>query len=156
MPCSQLRFLVVEDHEFQRAVMSRLLNSLGAEAVHSAEDGRAALQVLFDPDRPVDIVISDLSMPGMDGMELVRHLRESGSKVSLILASALEPPLLSSVANMALAYKVRLLGIIGKPPSAGKLLPLIEAHRARAHGGFRLVDASEKRSPVPQMASTRP
>ncbi|MFL6693651.1 MAG: EAL domain-containing protein [Ramlibacter sp.] len=150
MPCSQLRFLVVEDHEFQRAVMSRLLKSLGAEAVHSAEDGRAALQVLLDPDRPVDIVISDLSMPGMDGMELVRHLSESGSKVSLILASALEPQLLSSVANMALAYKVRLLGVIGKPPSAGKLLPLIEAHRAEASGRVE----SEDGFPLDEIATS--
>lgn len=129
MPCSHLRFLVVEDHEFQRTAMQHLLNSLGAKAVYTAEDGRAALRVLTDPDRPVDIVISDVSMPGMDGMELVRHLAESGSKVSLILASALDAPLLSSIANMALAYKARLLGVIGKPASAAKLLPMVELHR---------------------------
>ncbi|MBK0394892.1 EAL domain-containing protein [Ramlibacter algicola] len=134
MPCSELRFLVVEDHEFQRAAMQRLLLSLGAEAVHVAEDGHTALRVLTDPDRPVDIVISDLSMPGMDGMELVRHLGESGSKVSLILASALDPALLSSIANMALAYKVRLLGVMGKPASAAKIMPMVEAHRIGISG----------------------
>jgi EAL domain-containing protein (putative c-di-GMP-specific phosphodiesterase class I)/FixJ family two-component response regulator len=134
MPFSQLRFLVAEDHEFQRSMLERLLRSLGARAVHSAEDGRAALQVLNDPDRPVDLVITDLSMPGMDGMELVRHISESGSKVSLILTSSLDAALLASVANMALAYKVQLLGVLGKPPSAAKLLPLIELHRARASG----------------------
>lgn len=129
MPCRNLRFLVVEDHEFQRHALVRLLRTLGAEAVHSAEDGRAALQVIRDPDRPVDIVISDLSMPGMDGLEFVRHLSESGARVSLILASALEAPLLLSIANMARAYKVRLLGVVGKPAAAVKLQPLIELHR---------------------------
>lgn len=131
MPCSNLRFLVVEDHEFQRMGMVQLLKTLGALAVYSAEDGRSALQVIRDPDRPVDIVVSDLSMPGMDGMELIRHLSESGARVSLILASALEPALLASIATMARAYKVKLLGVIGKPPTAGKLVPLVELHRAR-------------------------
>lgn len=130
MPCSQLRFLVVEDHEFQRTVMVELLESLGAEAVLAAEDGRKALQLLRDPASRIDIVISDLSMPEMDGMELVRHLGETGSQVSLIVASGLEARLLSAVANMALAFKVRLLGVISKPPSAAKLRPLVELHRA--------------------------
>ena len=131
MPASNLRFLVVEDHEFQRRVLVQLLQTLGAAAVHTAEDGRAALRVLRDPDRPVDIVVSDLSMPGMDGMEFVRHLSEAGAQVSLILASAVQPELLASIANMARAFKVRLLGVIGKPPSAAKLVPLIELHKAK-------------------------
>lgn len=129
MPCSGLKFLVVEDHEFQRRALVRILRTLGAEAVHRAEDGRSAFKVLSDPDRPIDIIISDLSMPGMDGMEFVRHLSESGSRVSLILTSALEPNLLASIANMARAYKVNLLGVMSKPPSAVKLVRLVEIHR---------------------------
>ena len=45
MPCSNLRFLVVEDHDFQRDMLARLLKTLGAKAVHCAEDGKSALQV---------------------------------------------------------------------------------------------------------------
>jgi EAL domain-containing protein (putative c-di-GMP-specific phosphodiesterase class I)/FixJ family two-component response regulator len=131
MPGSNLNFLVVEDHDFQRRVFVKLLQSLGASAVYDAEDGRAALEVLRDPDRRVDIVVSDLSMPGMDGMEFIRHLSETGAQVSLIVASALEPELLAAIANMARAYKVNLLGVLGKPASARKLVPLLEMHRAR-------------------------
>lgn len=132
MPCSNLRFLIIEDHDFQRDMLVRLLRTLGAAVVHSAEDGRSALQVVRDPDRPIDIIISDLSMPGMDGMEFIRHLSETGSRVSLVLASALDPALLASIANMARAYKVKLLGVIGKPPTAGKIVPLVELHRSGA------------------------
>jgi EAL domain-containing protein (putative c-di-GMP-specific phosphodiesterase class I)/CheY-like chemotaxis protein len=138
VPASKLRFLVVEDHEFQRRVIVQILQGLGAAAVYAAEDGRAALQVVRDPDRPIDIVVTDLSMPGMDGMEFIRRLSESGAHVSVILASALGPQLLASIANMARAYKIRLLGVIGKPPTAGKLVPLIELHRCASP---RLVDA---------------
>lgn len=130
MPCRNLRFLVVEDHEFQRKVLVQLLTMLGAEAVYGAEDGISALQVIRDPDRPVDIVISDLAMPGMDGMEFVRNLSEGGARVSLILASAVDRHLLASVGSMAQAYKVNLLGVVGKPVTAVKLTPLIELHRA--------------------------
>src|SRR5674476_13567 len=134
MPCSNLRILVIEDHEFQRRMLAQLLDSMGAQAVYCAENGQAALQVLRDPDRPVDIVVSDLAMPGMDGMEFIRNLSDTGAKVSLILASALEPKLLASIANMARAYKVQLLGAIAKPLSAAKLAPLIKHHRSGGPG----------------------
>lgn len=130
MPCKNLRFLVVEDQEFQRNALVQLLRSLGAEAVHSAEDGAGALQILQDPGRTVDIVVTDLAMPGMDGMELVRHVSETGVRVSVILASALDRTLLASVGSMTTAYNVNLLGIIAKPLTAGKLSPLMELHRA--------------------------
>jgi EAL domain-containing protein (putative c-di-GMP-specific phosphodiesterase class I)/AmiR/NasT family two-component response regulator len=129
VPCSQLRFLIVEDHPVQRRVLRTLLTRLGAEAVHEAEDGRQALDVIRDPRRPIDIVISDLSMPGMDGMELIRNLAAAGSRLALILNSALSPTLLSSVANMAVAYKVNLLGVIGKPVAALKVVPLVALYR---------------------------
>lgn len=149
MPCRKLRFLVVEDHEFQRRALAQLLTTLGAEAVYSAEDGQSALQVIRDPDRQVDIVISDLAMPGMDGMEFIRHLSETGTRVSLILVSAVDRDLLASVGNMAHAYKVKLLGAIGKPATAVKLTPLIELHRSGKHEpenpdpGFSLNEIAE-------------
>lgn len=130
LPCTDIRFLIVEDHEFQRGALAQLLTTLGATEVHLAEDGRSALRILRDPGRPVDIVISDLSMPGMDGMEFIRHLSDAGTRVSLILASGLDQDVIVSIAHMAVAYKVHLLGAIGKPPTAAKLVPLIELFRA--------------------------
>lgn len=130
MPCSELRFLVVEDHDFQREMLVQLLRRLGAAVVHAAEDGRAALQVLRDPDRPLDIVISDVSMPGMDGMEFLRNLSDTQASVSVILASALDEDLLASVVNVAQAYEVKLLGVMRKPPTAAKIAPLVRLHRS--------------------------
>ncbi len=128
MPFTDLRFLVVEDHEFQRRTVVSLLSRLGATTVHAAEDGRAALQVVEDPGRPVDIVISDLEMPGMDGMEFIRHLGQANTRVSLILASALERKLIASIGTMTEAYGIKLLGIVEKPLTAAKLQALIKLH----------------------------
>ena len=140
MHLSTVRFLVVEDHDVQRRLLSQILANLGAVLIRDAEDGYAALRIMGEADPPIDIMITDLSMPGMDGIELIRHVGEGGSGVSLILTSALEPKLLASVANMARAYNVKLLGLVMKPPSAVKLAPLLEQYvadkaspRARDH-----------------------
>lgn len=130
MQIDQLCFLVVEDHDFQRRATVRMLESLGAKGVHEAPEGRAALAIIQDPARPVDIVICDLDMPGMDGMEFIRHLGASGLPVSVILASALERNLVASVETMTEAYGIRLLGVAEKPLTPGKLGPLIELHNA--------------------------
>src|ERR1019366_1559888 len=100
MPASNLHFLVVEDQPFQRRTLVRMLASLGAKNVHEAMDGSAALAVVQDPARPLDIIISDLEMPGMDGMEFLRHLGESGVSISVILTSALDRNLIASVETM--------------------------------------------------------
>ncbi len=129
MSIANLRFLVAEDHDFQRSVLVRILESLGAKTVHEAADGHGALKILQDPTRPVDIIISDLEMPGMDGMEFVRHLGETGVRVSIILASALERKLLASIATMSEAYGINLLGVVEKPITPAKLAPLIKLHK---------------------------
>ncbi len=132
MPCAQLRFLIAEDHAFQRREWLRTLEGLGAQTVYQAEDGNGALGILRDPKCPVDIVISDLDMEGMDGMEFVRHVGESGAAVSIILASALDRKLLASIATMAEAYGIRLLGVVEKPMTPRKLLALIKLHKPNA------------------------
>ena len=130
MLCRDLRFLIAEDHAFQRGEWLRILEGMGAQTVHQAADGNGALRIVRDPSRPIDIIISDLDMEGMDGMEFVRHLGESGAPISIILASALERKLLASIATMAEAYGIRLLGVLEKPLTPRKLLPLIQLHRA--------------------------
>ncbi|APV49906.1 diguanylate phosphodiesterase [Betaproteobacteria bacterium GR16-43] len=129
MSMAGLRFLVAEDQDFQRRELVRTLESLGVTTVHQAADGTAALEILQDPQRPVDIVISDLDMAGMDGMELVRHLGETQASVSIILASALEKKLLASIGTMSEAYGITLLGLVEKPLTPRKLIPLILLHR---------------------------
>ncbi len=129
MPATDLRFLVVEDHDFQRRMLVRLLRNLGSTVVYEAADGHAALTVIRDAAHPVDIVISDVEMPGMDGMEFIRHLGHAGARVSLVLASALDRKLVESIAIMTEAYGITLLGIAEKPLTRTKLIALIDLHR---------------------------
>lgn len=124
----QLRFLVVEDHEFQRNMLVKMLTALHVKAVHAAPDGRAGLEVLDRLDAPVDIIISDLDMPSMDGMEFMRHVGTKWRRTSLIVASGLDRELLSAVEAMAAAYSIQFLGTIEKPITPGKLEEAIRRH----------------------------
>jgi EAL domain-containing protein (putative c-di-GMP-specific phosphodiesterase class I)/CheY-like chemotaxis protein len=128
MSIRELTFLVAEDHAFQRKALVRMLQGLGAEVVLEAEDGRAALDLFADLTQPVDIIFLDLDMPHMDGMEFIRHVGESGVPVSLVLSSALDAALVSSVETMARAYGIHLLGAVEKPVTPQKLAALLARH----------------------------
>jgi EAL domain-containing protein (putative c-di-GMP-specific phosphodiesterase class I)/ActR/RegA family two-component response regulator len=119
--------LVVEDDGFQRRTLARMLHSLGVPAVQEAGDGKQALALIQGTNR-VDLVVCDLDMPQMDGMEFIRHLGRLNRKVSVIIASAQPNALLSSVAKMASAYDVRVLGTIEKPVTLEALRKLIVLH----------------------------
>jgi EAL domain-containing protein (putative c-di-GMP-specific phosphodiesterase class I)/CheY-like chemotaxis protein len=128
MDIRELRFLVVEDQGFQRWIVGNILEGLGAQYVFSAADGREALDILACREPPIDVIVTDLDMPGMDGMEFIRHVAESGYAPSLVLASSMERSLVSSVEAMARAYGLNLLGALAKPVNAGKLREAIDRH----------------------------
>jgi CheY-like chemotaxis protein len=71
-PIRQFNILVVDDTRAITFVMERLLKELGQE-VRTAENGLTAIEVLtnFQP----DLIFSDISMPGMNGYELAKHIR---------------------------------------------------------------------------------
>jgi len=128
---AKLRFLVVEDHDFQRWALGDLLKRMGARDVSMAADGVAALEIFAAATPPIDIIVSDLDMPGMDGLELLRHLSGMDREASVILTTGHDRALLSSVESMARAYGVRLVAAVEKPTTARKLLDAIERHLGR-------------------------
>lgn len=132
---SDVRFLVVEDHNFQRMTLVRALQSLGARFIAEASDGREALAYFLDAVEPVEVIICDLEMPNMDGMEFILHLGKTGAETSIILTSALDKSLISSVETMTRAYGINLLGAIEKPATPPKIAELLSRRGARTQSG---------------------
>jgi EAL domain-containing protein (putative c-di-GMP-specific phosphodiesterase class I) len=128
MHTSSLSFLVLDHDEPQRQLLVDMLRGLGASVIYQAADGHAALERLQDPASRVDIIISDVDMPSMDGMELMRHMSSGKCMTSFIVASAVDRGLLASIEAMAAAYGVNFLGIVEKPVTVRKLEGLIELH----------------------------
>lgn len=128
MKIADLSFLVVEDNEFQRETLMATLTLSKAKNVYSASNGQRALELLAALDTRVDVIITDLEMPTMDGMEFVRHVSTGGFRNSVIIASGLDDRLLASVETMARVYGINLLGVIRKPITLATLEPLLGRH----------------------------
>lgn len=125
MKPAALRFLVVEDHGFQRKALLQMLARLGAAELLEAADGDAALRILGTGERRVDIVISDLDMPGMDGLEFIRRVGALPAAPAIVALSAMDSSVLAAVENMAGAYGIPLLGGLTKPLAPEQLLALL-------------------------------
>ncbi len=128
MKISELNVLIVEDDEFQRRITSGILDSLGVATVSEAGNGRQALEVIRSAHDPIDVALCDLNMPEMDGMEFLRHLGKENRNISVILTSALDGKLISSVGRMTGLYGVNLLGTIEKPVLLASLEALLSKH----------------------------
>ncbi len=79
------RVLVVDDEPSARSGLEKLLKQEGF-SVETAEDGKSALELATE--RPPDIVVTDLKMPQMDGVELLTRLREQDPHIPVIVVTA--------------------------------------------------------------------
>ncbi len=120
-----LGVIVVEDHDFQRKVAVSYLSQLGVVNILEGSDGVDALSKISGSRWPVHVALCDLDMPGMDGMQFIRHLAEGRWVGSIILLSGLEPQLISSVENMAALQGLTVLGTIEKPVTPQKISNLL-------------------------------
>ena len=116
-----LSVLVVEDHAFQREVALRLLGQIGVPHALEAADGRSALTLLADQPRPADVVLVDLDLPHMDGIEFIGHIARDRLAQAVVVLTALDPALLNTVQIMARASGLRVLGTLEKPLTTAKL-----------------------------------
>ena len=76
--------LVVDDSRAVRMILARTLWELGYE-VREAANGREALQLLDAPDNSIGLMLADWNMPEMNGLELVKQLRQKPALSSLVV-----------------------------------------------------------------------
>lgn len=119
-----LTVLILEDDPACRDDLVATLQALGVRHITKTCDGHAGLAALRANAAGFDIVISDLEMNGMDGLEFIRHA-VSHRVGGLILCSGLGDAVLSSAEWMARAYNAPLLGVLPKRPTAVALSTLI-------------------------------
>ncbi|HVM68932.1 MAG TPA: response regulator transcription factor [Gaiellaceae bacterium] len=101
------RILVVDDHPLTRDALSSLLTQGGFDVVGEAADGAEALE-LAQALRP-DLVLLDLSMPGMDGLTALPRLRAAAPRCEVVVltASGTEDNLLAAIRGGAAGYLLK-------------------------------------------------
>ncbi len=80
------RILVVDDNPVDRKLICRLLEKVPGWIVDSVTDGMVALEFLRES--PVDLVVTDLQMPAIDGVQLVREIRKDYQQIPVLLVTA--------------------------------------------------------------------
>jgi DNA-binding NarL/FixJ family response regulator len=103
-----VRLLIVDDHDMIRwALRAMLADEPNLEVVGEAKDGHEAL-VLCRKLRP-DLVLMDVSMPGMDGLEATRKIKDEHPEVVVMMVTAFEDPdyLLEAIKAGAAGYVLK-------------------------------------------------
>ena len=77
--------LIAEDEQVLRQSLAELLSAEGYEVLQAA-DGKAAYELVLQ--RPVDVVLTDMRMPEMDGLTLLGHLKQIAPQTPVIVATA--------------------------------------------------------------------
>ncbi len=95
----KLRILIVDDSETTRRILRAIVHSREWTVCGEAETGRAGI-AKFDELKP-DLVLVDLAMPDMNGLEAARNMAALDSKIPLVLFTVLDMPTLAEPAREA-------------------------------------------------------
>ena len=134
MPVAE-RILLVDDHPLTRAALAALLRQHGFEVAGEAADGEEAIARATE--LQPDLILLDLSMPGLDGLTALPRLREAAPacEVVVLTASGTEDNLLAAIRGGAAGYLLK-----SEPPAR-----IVEFLRGVANGEAALSGAVARR-----------
>ncbi|OEC33756.1 EAL domain, c-di-GMP-specific phosphodiesterase class I (or its enzymatically inactive variant) [Pseudomonas cuatrocienegasensis] len=118
------RVLIVEDHPFQHEYLLNIFKDAGCFRVESVWDGESALQCLAR--NHYDLLLSDLMMPCMDGVQLIQKVGAMDNPPALAVMSVASRRMLVGVGQLAKNLGLNVAGLISKPVQAIEVLRLRE------------------------------
>lgn len=134
MTATALRVLIVDDEPLARARLRALLEAQpGAQVTGEAGDGEAALAACAAD--PPDLVLLDIAMPGIDGLETARRLGALQPRPAIVFCTAFDAHALSAFEAQALDYLV-------KPVRGERLAAALEKVRTFLAGRTRQQDGA--------------
>lgn len=114
--------MLVDDEESIVSIGKRFLEAKGFSVI-TARNGLEAIAKFSDVAEQVDVVVTDLIMPQMDGLALVGAIRERSASTPIIVSTGLEKH-----EDVARLKQLRIQGILSKPYSPDRLVQLIRQH----------------------------
>ncbi|MFA9275488.1 MAG: EAL domain-containing protein [Candidatus Aquirickettsiella gammari] len=116
---SNPHILVLEDDPADLELACNTLRKLGVSQISGCTEGHQALAVVrtYEP----DILICDLSLPGMDGISFLRITAENAYKGGIILLASVDKSVMKAAENLVQAYGLNLLTSLQKPVSESEL-----------------------------------
>lgn len=122
---SKIKVMVLDDDTFMLKILSKMLLKQGYTSVSLHDNGHDALNEVDDAKTRPDLILLDLNMPEMDGIEFVRYLVERHFDGSLILVSGEDERMLKTTEKLVRAHKITILGYLHKPVQPDTLTDLL-------------------------------
>lgn len=119
--------IIVDDDQFQLKLLSHQLAMVGYENVTAFDDGQTALDQMAGKMLDGTVVILDLNMPNMDGLEFLQRLQESQFNGALLLVSGEDERVLQAAEKLASSYNLQVLGHLSKPVQQEQLQKYLNA-----------------------------
>jgi EAL domain-containing protein (putative c-di-GMP-specific phosphodiesterase class I)/FixJ family two-component response regulator len=130
---STLKILILDDEPFMVKMLEHMLTSLGFNQLTSYDNGKMALASLDSSNSQPDVILLDLNMPEMDGIEFVRHLVGKSYSGSIILVSGEDTRLMQTVERLVSVHKIPMLGYLKKPINPEDLSALLNRWEATSY-----------------------
>lgn len=135
--------LVVDDEEFMLDFLCMAVEKSGVGNVVSATSGVEALDQVEDRQQVFDIIVCDLQMPGMDGIEVIRQLANDGFSGGIILVSGKDKRVLKTAENMAEVRGLKVIGSLCKPMPVHEIISLMNKYAvAEQHASWAISDVT--------------
>ncbi len=139
VPEIDISVLLVDDDFIMHRVTTTILSDLGIKKVRNALSGPKALEILSDHPDETELIICDLNMPEMDGVEFMRHLAQQQYSNSLILTSGEDIRILRTVEKLALEHDLKVVGVIEKPVTPAKINEIMETFDQISSEGTKIL-----------------
>ena len=127
-----MKVLLVDDDPFALKLLTRQLANLGLGEVVACEQAETALALLESGNPGFGLILCDLQMPGMDGVEFIRQLARIGYAGGLVLVSGEDERILQTADKLSKAHRLRVLGSLHKPVSIEQLRQVLRNHPLRS------------------------
>lgn len=123
---NNMRVLLLDDDRFMHEFISDLLRDLGVHEILVAKDGADGLRILSHQNSVFDLLICDIEMPGMDGVEFIRNIASQGYTGNIALLSGIDANLLRAAERLANAHGLSVVGVIEKPINMDSLKNILD------------------------------
>ncbi len=121
--------LILEDRIEDAQRLTSALRAFGVDVLHHWQDGRVALDWLRGRDTSSLLVMVDLNMPAMDGIDFMRRLADQGFSGAVAICSSADQRVLETAAKLASAQRLEVLGHFRKPLAGRRLETLLALWR---------------------------
>lgn len=122
-----MKILLIDDEPFALHLLGHQLDRLGIRDITSVTGGAEALALIAGRDC-FDVILTDLQMPSMDGVEFVRALTQTDYSGALVLVSGEDRRILRTSEQLARAHGLRVLGRLKKPVEPERLAEVLALH----------------------------